>query len=272
MTDMENIEQAAVKPSHGKKVYGTFALLFIFASAAWLGTMQWKEHLTVSGIIVEGEHILTKEEIVKLAHVSLNTKMYDVDLISIQKSIRENHFIKNVIVARDAPATIRISVEERIPIALLSIPGKADMLYIDEEGYVLPHVSSQAIFDLPVISGIDSLADVAVGERTTHADVLAALEALETAQRVSGELFRLVSEVKIHSGHDMVLYSADTGVPIIFGRGDAAKKMVKLDAFWKKFIAEQGSQGIRYIDIRFEDQVIVSSIKASDSHTMKKTS
>jgi len=258
--------------SHGKKVYGTFALLFTLALAAWLGTMQWKDHLTVSGIIVEGEHIVTKEEVVALAHVSLKTKMYDIDLLSIKKNIQQNHFVKNVVVTRDAPATIRISVEERTPIALLSLPGKADMLYVDEEGYVLPHVSSLAIFDLPVISGIDSLADVTVGQRTTHADVLAALEALETAQRVGSELFRLVSEVRIHSGHDMVLYSADTGVPIIFGRGEAAKKMVKLDAFWKKFIAEQGSQDIRYIDIRFDDQVIVSSVKPSDSHTIKKSS
>ncbi|MGA7159827.1 MAG: FtsQ-type POTRA domain-containing protein [Bacteroidota bacterium] len=271
MREGENIEQPRQR-AHGKKVYGMFALLFILAIAAWLGTMQWKEHLTVSGIIVEGERILTKEEVVKLAQVSLKTKMYDVDLISIQKNIEQNHFVKNVVVARDAPATIRISIEERTPIALLSIPGRADMLYIDEEGYVLPHVSSQSIFDLPVVSGIDSLADVAVGERTTHADLLAALEALETARRVGGELFRLISEVRIHSGHDMVLYSADTGVPIIFGRGDAAKKMVKLDAFWKKFVAEQGSQDIRYIDIRFDDQVIVSSMKPADSHNIKKSS
>ena len=266
-TDMQPMD-----PSHGGKVYGIFALLFILSLTAWLGTMQWKEHLTVSGIIVEGEHIVTKEEVVALAHVSLKTKMYDIDLLAIKKNIQQNHFVKNVVVTRDAPATIRILVEERTPIALLSLPERAEMLYIDEEGYVLPHVSSQAIFDLPVISGIDSLADVTVGQRTTHADILAALEALETAQRVSSELFRLVSEVRIHSGHDMVLYSADTGVPIIFGRGDAAKKMVKLDAFWKKFIAEQGSQDIRYIDIRFDDQVIVSSVKPADFHNIKKSS
>jgi len=271
MTDMENIDRP-VAPAHGKTVYGIFALLFIFALAAWLGTIQWKEHLTVSGIVVEGERILTKEEIVKLAQVSLKTKMYDVDLISIQKNIEQNHFVKSAVVTRDAPATIRISVEERMPIALLAVPGKGGMLYIDDEGYVLPHVSSQAIFDLPVISGIDSLADVAIGECTSQADILAALEALKTAQRVSNELFHLVSEVRIHSGHDMVLYSADTGVPIIFGRGDAVKKMVKLDAFWKKFVAEQGSQDIRYIDIRFEDQVVVSSFKTEDSRAIKKAS
>ena len=143
--------------------------------------------------------------------------------------------------------------------ALLSLPKGNDLLYLDEDGYILPHVSSQAIFDLPIISGADSLMDLTAGHRTQQADVQAALEALETAQRVSSELFHMISEVRIHSGHDMVLYSADNGIPIIFGRGDAAKKMVKLDAFWKKFITEQDLQDIRYIDVRFDDQVVVSS-------------
>ena len=95
--------------------------------------------------------------------------------------------------------------------------------------------------------------------------MLAALEALESAQNVSSELYHMISEVKIWSGHDMVLYTAEGGVPIIFGRGESAKKMVKLDAFWKKFITEQGPQDIRYIDLRFEDQVIVSSITKKSS-------
>lgn len=190
---------------------------------------------------------------------SQKTGMYEVDLTGIQKNIQRNHFVKSVAVMRDAPSTIRISVEERAPIALLSLPGKSELLYVDDEGYILPHVATQAIFDLPIISGVDSQAVVTVGQRTPHADVLAALEALEVARQVSSELFHTISEVRIRNGHDMVLYSTDAGVPIIFGRGDAAKKMIKLDAFWKKFIAEQGSQEIRYIDVRFEDQVVVSS-------------
>ena len=271
MKESENIEQAE-EHSHGKRVYAIFALILIFVIMSWLGTMQWKEHLSVSGIIVEGEHILSKEEVVKLAQISLKTKMYDVDLTAIQKNIIKNHFVKSVEVTRDAPATIRIAVEERTPIALLSLPGKNDLLYIDDEGYILPHVASQAIFDLPIISGVDSITVVDVGQPTPQTDVLAAIEALEIARRVSNELFHMISEVRIHTGHDMVLYSADTGIPIIFGRGDAAKKIVKLDAFWKKFTMEQGAQNIRYIDVRFEDQVVVSSPRAAESQNIKKSS
>ncbi|HTX17270.1 MAG TPA: FtsQ-type POTRA domain-containing protein [Bacteroidota bacterium] len=256
---------------HGKRVYVAFAGLAIVAALCWFGTLEWKKHLTVGGIIVEGEHILTKDEIVKLSQISLKTNMYDADLSGIAANVEKNHFVKSVAVTRDAPGIIRISVVERTPIALVVPPGGAELLSVDEEGYVLPHASSQSMFDLPVISGVDSVAGIPVGQRTTQGDVLAAIEVLDVARKVSSELYHMISEVRIRSGHDMILYSADTGIPILFGRGDAAKKLVTLDAFWKKFVAEQGAQEFRYIDVRFDGQVVVSS-RPADSQTAKKAS
>jgi len=44
---------------------------------------------------------------------------------------------------------------------------------------------------------------------------------------------------------------------VLFGRGDVAGKMVKLDAFWNEFVHERGAQELQYIDLRFDDQVVV---------------
>ena len=255
--------------THGKGVYGVLTLLVLLGVTIWFGALQWRGHLTVKSVVVEGQHILTADEVVKLAQVTLNTKMYDIDLTTIEKNVATNHFVRTVTVTRDAPATIRVSVEERTPIALLLIPGRNDLLCIDGEGYILPHVASQSIFDLPVISGIDSLFTPAIGQRSTQADLAEATGVLQAAEEVSTELFHTISEVRVRNGHDLVLYSADTGIPIIFGRGEAARKMVMLDGFWKKFVSEEGSQNIRYIDIRYEDQVIVSSVNADSKNTKK---
>jgi len=270
MNEQTDIDESRHR-HHGKRVYLAFAGLVIVAGFCWLGTHEWKKHLTVSGVIVEGEHILTKDDIVKLSQISLKTNMYDADLSGIGANIERNHFVKSVAVTRDAPGIIRISVVERTPIALLVPPGEAELLSVDEEGYVLPHASSRSMFDLPVISGVDSAAGIPVGQKTTQGDILGAIEALSVAREVSSELYHMISEVRIRSGHDMVLYSADTGIPILFGRGDAAKKLVTLDAFWKKFITQQGTQDIRYIDVRFDGQVVVSS-RPAESQPAKKSS
>ena len=44
----------------------------------------------------------------------------------------------------------------------------------------------------------------------------------------------------------------------VAARNDAVKKIVKLDAFWQKFIRNNETKDIQYIDIRFDDQVVVS--------------
>jgi len=246
---------------HGKKVYGALVSIAMVALVCWVGALQWKDRSAVASITVKGERIIPVDEVIRLANIQRNTGMYNIDLTTVGQNIRQNYFVKNVIVQRDAPSTIHIEIEERTPIALVSLQGKNDLLYLDDEGYILPHVATKAIFDVPVITGVDSL--VTVGQRTTQRDLWGALDVLHAARDVSDEIFHMISEIRIHDGHDIVLYSSDTGVPIIFGRGDAVKKMVKLDAFWKKFIEGEGTQNIQYIDLRFDDQVIVANKKQS---------
>jgi len=100
-------------------------------------------------------------------------------------------------------------------------------------------------------------ADVAVGRPLATPAIRTALDLLRTAQNVSVDLYHLISEVRVGGDGDMVLYSADTGVPVVFGNGEAARKIVTLETFWKRFVAQQGSDNINSIDLRFADQVIV---------------
>jgi cell division septal protein FtsQ len=54
----------------------------------------------------------------------------------------------------------------------------------------------------------------------------------------------------------MILTSAESGVPIIFGRGDIADKIARLEAFWALEVAERGAGELEYIDLRYRDQVV----------------
>jgi cell division septal protein FtsQ len=255
-----NIEQQDEKTQrHSRRVYAGFGVIAVLAFVLWIVTLQWRTHLPVSSIEVEGEQIVLKDEIVKLAEVPLGTGLYDVDLTAIGQNVERNNFIKRAVVKRDAPSVLRIVVEERSPIALLSVPGINDMLLIDGDGFVLPHVATQAVFDIPVISGIDSAQSLRVGERTDLKDVQAALEILRASEYISIDLYHLISEVQLRGGRDIMLYTADAGVPVIFGRGDPAEKLVKFNAFWKQCVNQQGLSQLQYIDLRFDDQVVVAN-------------
>jgi len=213
----------------------------------------WKTSLKLKEVVIEGTRIVDKNELLQLSQVQTGTLLYDLDLTSVQKNVLSHHYVKDATVERNLPSSIRIAIVERQPLALVN--GN-EIRYLDEEGVVLPHSVSKALFDLPVLSGIPGSVALKLGSRIEHPDVQEALSILSTAKLVSRELFHLISEVQIRRG-DIVLYSTESGVPIIFGRGDAPAKLVRLETFWNEIVRERGAQNLQYVDLRYDDQVVV---------------
>ncbi len=261
MSEQDTNIQEQEELQYGRSVYVWLIAIFLFSLFALISSLQWKNHLLVRQVIVEGEKILTKEEIVQLAKLSPSQMMREMNLYDVQRNIQSHTFVKQVIANRDAPSTLRLTIQERKPIAIVLLHGRTEIYYVDDEGYILPHLMSQSIYDIPVISGLDSVQTLKVGARTNNFDVLAAVEVLKTAERINTELFHLISEIRVRNGHDMVMYSFDSGLPIIFGQGDAVKKLIKFDSFWKQFVNDVHAENVEYIDLRFEDQVVVAEKK-----------
>ncbi len=155
---------------------------------------------------------------------------------------------------REAPNTIRISVEERQPVAAMALDR---LVYLDGDGFILPPARSEYLFDLPVITGLARSKELAPGKQTFNTDIRDALEILSMAQLIDDELYRKISEVHVERGKDIMLYTAENGVPVVFGRGDAAAKLVKFETFWDEFVAHHGASELQYVDLRYEDQVVV---------------
>ena len=213
----------------------------------------WKSSLKVKDVVIEGTKIVEKNELLQLSQIRAGTLLYDADLTSIQRNVMSHHYVKDATVERNLPSSIRISVVERLPLALVN--GN-EVRYLDEEAVVLPHSVSKALFDLPVLSGLANSDALKFGARVDNPDVQEALSILSTAKLVSKELFHLISEVQIRRG-DIVLYSAEWGIPIIFGRGEAPGKLVRLETFWSEIVKDRGAENLQYVDLRYDDQIVV---------------
>jgi cell division septal protein FtsQ len=174
--------------------------------------------------------------------------------MAVRRDIMSHHFIKDAVVERDLPATLKVVVKERVPLAIIN---RAELLYLDEDGVVLPHSISRQLFDLPVLTGLPDDMNLTPGSTINNADIREALKILAASKLVSKELYHLVSEVRLRNGGDIVLYAAEWGVPIIFGRGEIPAKLVRLESFWNDVVRERGSDNLQYVDLRFDDQVVV---------------
>jgi cell division septal protein FtsQ len=253
--EQQHLEFEAPRPQYGARVYVYLVMIALFLLSASVVKMKWQDHLPLSSVSVEGINVLSKEEVVRLMKLPPRIAMYDVDLTEIQNNIRMNTFVKDVIVQRDPPSTVRVTIEERVPAAMI-VAG--EVLYIDNDGVVLPYIASSETYDIPVISGIDSAVALRAGMQVRNPDILEALQIITTAKLTNEEMYHAISEIRLRKGHDIILYSFESGVPIIFGKGDAVNKIVRLDAFWQQYFHTIGAEQIRYIDVRFDDQVVVS--------------
>ena len=247
--------EASTPPPRRPRTTGLVMVLLLIATVGvTLGANMWTRDFTVKEVRAEGNRIVSSSDIISLAAIPKNQKLFEVDLNQARKRVQSNQFIKTVAVNRDVPDRISITVEERVPVAAIACDR---ILYLDAEGVVLPPARSEFIFDLPVITGALPAAECVPGKRVASDALHEALQIAVTAQKVNDDFYRLISEVHIDAGGSIELYTSESGVPVLFGRGDVAAKMVKLEAFWKEFVSQRGAGELKYIDLRFEDQVVV---------------
>jgi cell division septal protein FtsQ len=237
-------------------------LLFIVAFLAITSLAnRWRGELLVERIDVRGNRILTEKDIIALAKVPTGTPLYDVDLLEIRSRVRLNPYVMGAVVAHDLPATIKITIRERKPVAIL---GGSDPCYVSIDGYVLPALNSKEVFDLPVITGAGRSQPIKAGMKIGSESFKAAMEILADAATLNPDLYHLISEININST-DPVVYTAEQGIPIFFRKEDVHTQLVYLMSFWNQYVRQQGSGHVRSIDLRFSDQVVAIWNKPSST-------
>ena len=230
------------------------ALLLSGVVTMALTANSWKHDFRVLRVRTQGNSIVADSDIVRTAAVLKNGKLFDVDLNGTRLRVQQNPFMKSVSVTREIPDGIAITVTERRPIAALVLDR---VLYLDAEGYVLPPVRSGKVFDVPVLTGELPATDCLPGQQIRTRRLREALQILTTAERVGDDLYHMISEIHCAGDSTYLLFTAESGVPVVLGRGDIARKLVKRDGFWKQVVVQRGAAHLKTVDLRFADQVVV---------------
>ncbi len=230
----------------GAGLFLALALLLAFAANTW------KEHLRVKQVEVEGNSIVQEDVLRQLSGVKTGSPLFQVDLNRVRTLLMGNPFIREATVQRDAPGRIVLSVVERVPVA--AAVGSR-MHFLDDEGFVMPAISSGRVFDVPVLSGTMLPDELQPGKRIASTHVLNALALAKRLQMLEGVNPR-ISEVHITHGGDIVLFTTEGGIPVFVGREDYQRKLLSFQAFWEQVVLKEDVRRLELVDIRFQGQVI----------------
>jgi cell division protein FtsQ len=194
MVSRDNVRRIARRGISIVKV-GVIACLvcgggFIAAHRAW----QWmgtSPVFTVRSIEVRGAQRIAPQEIRRLSQLHEGMRIVDVKPPVSAKAIMGNCWIRHARVTRLFPGKVLITVEERVPMALINV-GR--VYYLDNDGVLLP-LFPATYSDLPVLSGIAASLPDSVGKMIPRESLKRVQAFFNEAGRTDLSLIKHLSQI-----------------------------------------------------------------------------
>ncbi|MGA8027157.1 MAG: FtsQ-type POTRA domain-containing protein [Bryobacteraceae bacterium] len=152
-------------------------------------------------LIVEGIHYASASQIRHVFEEDFGRSLYLVPLQKRRMQLLEIDWVENASVSRIWPRTIRVRIEERVPVAFIRLPparkdGMSQFALIDKDGYILrPRVKAK--FTLPVITGVRETESL----ENRRARIRRVLEMLKEIGPLSGQ----ISEINVSDPNDLIV-------------------------------------------------------------------
>ena len=242
-----------------------------------LALSRWTENSPVfnlDAIVVEGNRIADKEDIIRVSGLEMGRNIWSADLEETGRRLMLDTRFDRVALSRRLPGTVVVQVKELQPIAIVQL----DRLYgVSERAELIPLSPGNGLPDLPVIT-IDASGfrpeSGAAESRDLHFETLReamlvdpemgrALYLMRVLRAMSPGMYDELSEIHVSRPNDPIAYMVEGGLAIRFGTGHYPRKIEMLRRTVERLEAD--AIRTRLIDLRFKDQVIVRPVVSSRS-------
>ena len=177
-----------------------------------------------------------------------------IDLGRIEKELEKDVWVKNAELYFDNNNFLKVSVEEREPVArLFTVTGNT--FYIDSSCMMLP-LSNKFSARLPVFTGFTSDAKILAKEDSV---LLCNVKNLSITIMADSFLMAMIDQVDINVSRSFELIPKLGKQRIIFGdASDIENKFDKLKLFYKDVITQSGWNRYSTINLQYKNQVVAS--------------
>lgn len=233
-------------------------LSFIIILILFLSTFanKWSSGQTIKKFIITGNTIIPQNELLGNVDSTLLKRVRnDVELLDLKDKIISHPFILTTYVMQRNASVIEIEVKERIPVGLL-VRNDGSLCYCDDGMEIIPYRLSIKFDGLPVLRNFFNK------NKLDSAALSGVLKILEQSKKSEFAVFyRLISEIEYDRNSKIyTIITADNAYSIFFGRADNIRTKLDLICdFLENAIQEINTNDIKYVDLRWEDRVIVQT-------------
>lgn len=207
---------------------------------------------SVKDLKVQGNTVLTSEEIIQLSELSPGTNILKVQTAEAVSRIELHPSIKNVVIKRKLPNSLMISILERSPLAL--VVGQGAFIAVDEDGFYIKKLNDLQDNKLPIISSVSVDENLRPGQRLNTSGLTAAIKLIKLVKK---EFLVQIAEVIAPSQYSLTLKTIQ-GVEVRFGEPvDIERKIRVMEELLFENEAAINSQTVEYIDLRYNTVPVI---------------
>lgn len=208
----------------------------------------------LADIDIKGNQILSRTQVLELCGLKANdSKLLELKPSEVVQSLRRSPYIKAASAVRSLPATLRIVIQEREPVAFIYGRG---LNLIDADGYLMPVPRSHYNWNLPFITGINQPLG-SLGEKSTSELACLGAEILDYTRYMNSPLVEVISEINMNKGSDLHMRLIQGGAMVRLDRNNYRENLYLLSQYFKKYLDWERLTVIEYFDVRFKDQLII---------------
>lgn len=222
------------------------ALILLFAASGLLYHVAASDDFRITSVVVTGTRLLSDSEVETAAAVS-GINIFWLRQEAVARRLQAVPAIESVQAGAYLPNRIEVRIGERTPVAVWRSGDIAWL--VDGEGRVLRSVQTPPALPTLRDVGAPALAPGASVDRAALATLFRLQEVLPRAAGLSPRDF----EYSADAGVTMV---ADSGLRVVFGRGDDLEWKVTALVAVRRELERQG-QRAELIDVRFKDRPYV---------------
>lgn len=203
---------------------------------------------------------LSRGEILEWAQVAPGMNLMRINLADVRTRLARMPHIASVSVQRQLPATLRITVDERQPVARIApFSSSGNQLaqavyYIDDKGVIMKPKPGERIKPLPIIRGVPH-EFIREGERTDRAELLSALNLLRAADYSALKSELDLTEIEVQGRGYLVIRTRDQG-RIVFRTDYLQEQIQRLRVILD--YARDNQRFVRTVDLTPERNVPVT--------------
>jgi cell division protein FtsQ len=208
----------------------------------------------MSHIKVVGNHLLPEQEVITWSNLQVGDNLFDCDLAEVTKRVESQPIVKRVLLLREPPETVVMSLEERKPVALIATSN--GLMGLDAESQLFPIPNTP--IDLPIISNLTLVQD---STGTLHNEMLPIWTAfLVSLKTETPNFWNEISEVHITDKKTATVYLVGDQLTLHMHQKNPKQQVQNFRAYTQA--SSQKIAELAYIDLRFKNQVVVGKTMA----------